>query len=170
MSNTKRDMLYCIKCRKHTNSVDMGHQITAGGRLQIVGICAVCGVKKTQFIGKNEPVPPKVYTVQSTKPRKKRVSRKRTTSTASRKRAVSRRRTKSMTKHTIAPNQHVSYTPLPRSILYDKPSIKQSSMHKNTPMSGYKKRSPTPNTNTDLFPSNYFTASYNTPRSHRVMI
>ena len=42
--------MYCVKCRKHTETLNITTFTTRNGRLMRKGICADCGKAKTQFI------------------------------------------------------------------------------------------------------------------------
>ena len=43
-------MIYCMKCRKPTDTLGAREVTTSNGRRRKVGTCAVCGSKKSQFI------------------------------------------------------------------------------------------------------------------------
>jgi len=42
--------MYCVKCRKHTDTVNVQKLTTKNGRPMLRGVCAVCGKVKTPFI------------------------------------------------------------------------------------------------------------------------
>lgn len=43
--------MYCVKCKKHTDTVNVEQVITKNNRCMKKGICTVCGSTKTQFVG-----------------------------------------------------------------------------------------------------------------------
>ena len=43
-------MLWCIRCKKHTDTIDEHTVISKNGRPRKVGVCAICGTKKSVFI------------------------------------------------------------------------------------------------------------------------
>ena len=45
--------LYCVKCRKHTNTNATTTVTTKNNRLALSGICNICNVEKFRFIKKN---------------------------------------------------------------------------------------------------------------------
>ena len=52
---TKQNMLtYCVKCRKKTEYLDSKISITKYGRIIMQSKCALCGIKKTRFMKKQE--------------------------------------------------------------------------------------------------------------------
>ena len=44
--------MYCLKCKKHTESTNIQQKIVANNRLRLSANCKVCGKKKSQFIKK----------------------------------------------------------------------------------------------------------------------
>lgn len=44
--------IYCLKCKTHTDTKDITEVTSKNGRLMKKGICAVCGSKKSVFLGK----------------------------------------------------------------------------------------------------------------------
>ena len=42
--------MYCVKCREHTDTVNVQKVTTKNGRSMHKGVCAICGKFKTQFI------------------------------------------------------------------------------------------------------------------------
>ena len=42
--------MFCVKCRRKTDTVNLGEALTSNGRRRKVGHCKVCGAKKSQFI------------------------------------------------------------------------------------------------------------------------
>ena len=42
--------MYCVKCKKHTETTDVKLFTSRNGRLMQKGVCTVCGKVKTQFI------------------------------------------------------------------------------------------------------------------------
>ena len=48
----KETMLsYCLKCRKNTESINPKVLKTSNGKTMILSKCALCGSKKSKFIG-----------------------------------------------------------------------------------------------------------------------
>ena len=45
-------MMYCVKCRKHTETDNVQTVTTKNGRSMQRGVCTVCGKTKTQFVKK----------------------------------------------------------------------------------------------------------------------
>lgn len=45
-------MIYCLKCKKKTETLDQHNVVSKNGRPMTKGICAVCGSKKSEFIKK----------------------------------------------------------------------------------------------------------------------
>ena len=45
---------YCLKCRKHTKSINSQVSSTSNGKLMIISKCAICGSKKSNFIKKQD--------------------------------------------------------------------------------------------------------------------
>ena len=43
-------MIYCVKCRRKTDTRNLQETVTSNGRRRKTGICTVCGSKKSQFI------------------------------------------------------------------------------------------------------------------------
>jgi hypothetical protein len=42
--------MYCVKCRRKTNTIGIHYKKTKNGHNMRVGQCSVCGIKKTQFV------------------------------------------------------------------------------------------------------------------------
>ena len=42
--------MYCVKCRKHTDTINVAKFTAKNGRLMQRGTCSVCGKAKTGFI------------------------------------------------------------------------------------------------------------------------
>jgi len=42
--------MYCVKCKKQTETKDMQNSMSKNGRPMIRGVCTVCGTTKTQFV------------------------------------------------------------------------------------------------------------------------
>lgn len=42
--------MYCLKCKRSTNTLQQGERTTKNGQPMRFGNCAICGCKKTQFI------------------------------------------------------------------------------------------------------------------------
>ena len=42
--------MYCVKCKKHTETRDVQNVVTNNGRSMLRGVCVVCGKTKTQFV------------------------------------------------------------------------------------------------------------------------
>ena len=42
--------MYCLKCRKITDTVSKQNVISKNGRPMLRGLCSVCGKTKTQFV------------------------------------------------------------------------------------------------------------------------
>ena len=47
-------MLFCLKCRKNTESINPRVSKTNNGKTMILSNCAICGTKKSRFIKKQE--------------------------------------------------------------------------------------------------------------------
>ena len=45
---------YCLKCKKNTESIDPNISATSNGKTMILSKCAICGIKKSKFIKKQE--------------------------------------------------------------------------------------------------------------------
>ena len=43
-------LLYCLKCRKNTESINPKVSKTTNGKAMILLTCAICGSKKSKFI------------------------------------------------------------------------------------------------------------------------
>ena len=43
-------LLYCLKCKKYTESINPKVLKTRNGKIMVVSKCAICGSKKTKFI------------------------------------------------------------------------------------------------------------------------
>src|SRR6218665_1382500 len=49
--------MYCVKCKKQTETKDIQTSMNKNGRPMMRGACTVCGTTKTQFVkGKTSPV------------------------------------------------------------------------------------------------------------------
>ena len=48
-------MLYCLKCRKNTESKNPKVARSKNGRIMLLSKCAVCDSKKSKFIKQEEP-------------------------------------------------------------------------------------------------------------------
>jgi Domain of unknown function (DUF5679) len=46
-------MLYCVKCKSKTETVDEQRVVSKNNRSMLRGKCAVCGTTKTQFVKEN---------------------------------------------------------------------------------------------------------------------
>lgn len=44
--------MYCVKCRKVTDTINITNKISKNNRNMKQGNCSLCGTKKTQFVGK----------------------------------------------------------------------------------------------------------------------
>jgi len=44
------NQIYCVKCRKFTETRDVKQKTTKNNRQMLQGICVVCGTKKSEFI------------------------------------------------------------------------------------------------------------------------
>jgi len=44
------NQIYCVKCRKFTETRDVKHKTTKNNRQMLQGICVVCGMKKSKLI------------------------------------------------------------------------------------------------------------------------
>ena len=42
--------MYCVKCKKHTETTDVQLLTARNSRLMQRGICSACGKRKTQFV------------------------------------------------------------------------------------------------------------------------
>ena len=47
-------LLYCLKCKKNTESFEPKNYETSNGRAMILSKCAISGSKKSKFIKKQE--------------------------------------------------------------------------------------------------------------------
>ena len=47
-------MLFCLKCRKNTESINPRVSKTNNGKTMILSKCAICGSKKSRFIKNQE--------------------------------------------------------------------------------------------------------------------
>ena len=47
---------YCLKCKKHTKSINPQVSSTSNGKMMILSKCAICGSKKPKFINKQKQV------------------------------------------------------------------------------------------------------------------
>ena len=47
------DKIYCVKCRKHTDTIDVTRTTTKNNRNILKGICSECGSRKNRFLNKN---------------------------------------------------------------------------------------------------------------------
>ena len=47
-------MLFCLKCRKNTESINPRVSKTNNGKTMILSKCAICSSKKSKFIKKQE--------------------------------------------------------------------------------------------------------------------
>jgi len=45
-----KNMAYCVKCERHTETNNLHHFVAKNGRVMLKGTCAVCGKTKTQFV------------------------------------------------------------------------------------------------------------------------
>ena len=45
---------YCLKCKKHTENIDLEISSTSNGRAMILSKYAICGSKKSRFIKNQE--------------------------------------------------------------------------------------------------------------------
>ena len=45
---------YCLKCKKHTESINPEVSEASNGRTMILSKCAICGSKKSKFIKNQE--------------------------------------------------------------------------------------------------------------------
>jgi len=45
-------MIYCLKCKKRTETIGEHERTTSNGRRMISGTCKVCGTQKNQFVKK----------------------------------------------------------------------------------------------------------------------
>ena len=46
--------MYCVKCRKQTETGNIKVEKTKNNRFRAVGKCAICSTKKSKFISKKE--------------------------------------------------------------------------------------------------------------------
>jgi len=44
------NQIYCVKCRKFTETRDVKQKTTKNNRQMLQGICVVCGTKKSKFM------------------------------------------------------------------------------------------------------------------------
>ena len=47
-------MLYCLKCKKNTESINPKDSKTTNGKAMILSTCAICGSKKSKFINEQQ--------------------------------------------------------------------------------------------------------------------
>lgn len=47
------DSMYCVKCKKFTDTSDIQNKTAANGRSMLQGQCNVCGTTKTKFVKSN---------------------------------------------------------------------------------------------------------------------
>ena len=45
---------YCLKCKKHTENINLQVSSTSNGKVMILSKCAICNSKKSKFINKQE--------------------------------------------------------------------------------------------------------------------
>jgi len=50
------NQIYCVKCRKFTETRDVKQKTTKNNRQMLQGICVVCRMKKSKFISAGEKV------------------------------------------------------------------------------------------------------------------
>ena len=48
------NQIYCVKCRRFTETKDIKQKTTKNNCLMLQGICVVCGKKKSKFISASE--------------------------------------------------------------------------------------------------------------------
>ena len=48
-------LLYCLKCKKNTESINPKVPKTTNGKAMILSTCGMCGSKKSKFIKEQEP-------------------------------------------------------------------------------------------------------------------
>lgn len=46
----KTESMFCVKCKKKTQSKDIKQKMTKNKRKMLQGICQICGTKKCKFI------------------------------------------------------------------------------------------------------------------------
>ena len=46
--------MYCLKCKRSTDTLQRGKRVAKNGRLMQIGNCTICGRKKTQFIKRDK--------------------------------------------------------------------------------------------------------------------
>ena len=44
--------MYCVKCKKKTETLDTIHIITKNNKHMMKGICSICGKNKSSFVSK----------------------------------------------------------------------------------------------------------------------
>ena len=42
--------MYCLKCKRHTESIDIQEKITSNNRKRLTALCKICNTKKSQFV------------------------------------------------------------------------------------------------------------------------
>ena len=52
MNSTNFTKIYCVKCRRKTDTLGLRDSISKNNRAMVTGRCAVCNIKKTLFIKK----------------------------------------------------------------------------------------------------------------------
>ncbi|GIY22504.1 DUF5679 domain-containing protein [Caerostris darwini] len=45
------EMIYCVKCKSHTETKDINQTVSKNNRPMLKGICVQCGSKKCRFLG-----------------------------------------------------------------------------------------------------------------------
>ena len=48
-------LLYCLKCKKNTESINPKVSKTTNGKTMILSKCVICGSKKSKFIQEQQP-------------------------------------------------------------------------------------------------------------------
>ena len=44
--------MYCVKCKRNTDTLDLHHAVSKNNRNMLKGTCSVCGTTKNQFVAK----------------------------------------------------------------------------------------------------------------------
>ena len=45
---------YCLKCKKHTKNINPQVSSTGNDKFMVLSKCAICGIRKSKFIKKQE--------------------------------------------------------------------------------------------------------------------
>ena len=48
--------IYCVKCRKHTETTNLEERRSKNNKRMLTGECVVCGKRKNKFIANDAPI------------------------------------------------------------------------------------------------------------------